>query len=239
MRARPLAIAALAALALLLGACGASSDDPVVDPTIDPTVDTGTDPAPPRMTHPPSEQLVREAVAIEGCVLVSIQAISWPDDSYRIPADYSDAQVTYEGDCLFDGWTKPQRIIVEAQFAARPSAPGASTRTWVLMHNQPVEPIAPQGHVARTPSEIGPACAALLEQVERRVRPCVERIDPAAARRIGSWHEAASREARWSGGDDGPEAQARRIDEACLASWRSYMAPDFRGSSPFRACAPD
>jgi hypothetical protein len=111
------------------------------------------------------------------------------------------------------------------------------------MHNQPVEHlnawVEPSATPARTASEIGPACAALLEQVERRVRPCVERIDPAAARRIGYWHEATAREARWSGGDDGPEAQARRIDEACLASWRSYMAPDFGGSSPFRACAPD
>ena len=62
-----------------------------------------------------------------------------------MPAAPSDAKVTYEGDCQFDGWPAPRRRLMQAQFAAvTRTDTGVSDQVWQLTLNQPVEPLSPR-----------------------------------------------------------------------------------------------
>ena len=206
---------------------------------------------PKTMNSPPSEQEIRNAVRTKNCELVTIKSVKWPDDSYRIPADYSDAEVIYEADCKDYSESQVQRITFEAQFAGVSSGTyaavsnnmqGVSRRVWKLTLNQPTKQTAIASHTAALEHATfvnGPACNALMEKVQRNVIPCIEKIDPLAARRVQSWLHIMREQAQQRGENGFKGFEEKQIDENCLQDWHTHMDPDFGGSSPFKTCAPE
>ncbi|SOD56090.1 hypothetical protein [Pseudoxanthomonas wuyuanensis] len=240
MSPRFAATLAFGVLVLLLGACDSRSPTSEASRSASGVQDNA---APEPMDHPPSEQEIRNAARARNCELVAVQNVKWPDDSYRIPASHSDAQVIYVADCKADGGNQVHRITFEAQFAAVSSGTkGNSARVWELRLNQPAEQSEVIAHPARAVAPAtfsdGPECNALMEQVQRQVVPCVEKIDPSAARRVQSWVDVMGQRVRRSGGSGDRAFEEMKIDEDCLQSWHTTVASDFRGSSPFKMCAP-
>ena len=201
------------------------------------------------MDQPPGEAEVSIAAQSRNCELVEITSTSWPDDTYRVPASYEDAKVVYEADCKAEGGDQVRRITYEAQFGVATSADtGTQRHFWDLRLNQPARGEAagqatPSG-TAEQESESGnyadgPECNALLMRVQTEVIPCVEDIDARAAQRLQSWLEITSQRSRIAASNNNRAAAEIKIDENCLASWRSDIARDFGGSSPYAACAPE
>lgn len=209
------------------------------------------------MDRAPDEDEVRSAAQSANCELVEVLDTSWPDDTYRVPASYDDAKVTYVADCQAKGGHQVRRVTYEAQFGAVAAVnTGSSQAFWELRLNQPsrgtggsvgavgsfstaAEGAAAEQEPASGNYSDGPECNALLGKLQAEVIPCVEDIDPQVARRIQSWLEITSQQTRIAGGNDNRAAAEVRVDENCLASWQAVMARDFGGSSPFAACAPE
>lgn len=202
------------------------------------------------MDQAPGEAEVSIAAQSRNCELVEITSTSWPDDTYRVPASYEDAKVVYEADCKAEGSDQVRRITYEAQFGVATSADtGTQRHFWELRLNQPARGEAVDQSASSNTTEQesgsgnyadGPECNALLMRVQTEVIPCVEDIDAQAAQRLQSWLEITSQRSRIAASNNNNRAAAEiKIDENCLASWRSGIARDFGGSSPYAACAPE